>query len=59
MKHTKASQWTLRVLIGQIVLAISVAQARNDAPPSSDRTWSPPKLLNYESELAGQRYHQG
>jgi outer membrane protein TolC len=59
MKHTKASQLTLRVLIGQIVLAISVAQARNDAPPSADRTWSPPNLSNYESELAGQRFKNG
>jgi outer membrane protein len=59
MKHTKASQLTLRVLIGQIVLAISVAQAGNDAPPSSDRAWMPPKLSDYENELAGQRYQQG
>ncbi len=52
MKHTKASQWTLRVLIGQIVLTVSVVQARNDPPPSSDRPWTPPNLPKYETELA-------
>jgi outer membrane protein len=55
MKHTKSGRRTLRVLVGQIFLAISVAQARNDAPPISERTWSPPNLANYERELAGQR----
>src|SRR5258708_5120322 len=57
MKHTKFSRWTLRVLVGQVFLAISVAQARNDAPPSSERTWSPPNLANYERELGGQRFN--
>src|SRR3984893_1811962 len=55
MKHTKSGRRTLRVLVGQIFLAISVAQARNDAPPSSERTWSPPNLANYERALAAQR----
>src|SRR6266436_5860496 len=45
----------MRVLILQSFLAIAVAGARNDPPPSSERTWSPPNLANYESELAGQR----
>jgi len=45
----------MRVLILQSFLAIAVASARNDPPPSSERTWSPPNLANYESELAGQR----
>ena len=61
MKHTKSSRRTLRVpvsLIGQIFLAISVAQARNDAPPSSDKAWLPPKLSDYENQLAGQRFHE-
>src|SRR6184192_698034 len=40
----------------QLLLAIAVANARNDPPPSADRTWSPPNLSNYESELAGQRF---
>src|SRR5438309_4235990 len=61
MKYTKSSQRTLRVpvsLIGQVFLAISVAQARNDAPPSSDKAWLPPKLSDYENQLAGQRCHE-
>jgi hypothetical protein len=61
MKHTKSSRRTLRVpvsLIGQVFLAISVAQARNDAPPSSDKAWLPPKLSDYENQLAGQRFHE-
>src|SRR5438270_8911684 len=61
MKYTKSSQRTLRVpvsLIGQVFLAISVAQARNDAPPSSDKAWLPPKLSDYENQLAGQRFHE-
>ena len=56
MKHTKSSRRTLRVpvlLIGQMLLAISVAQARNDAPPSSERAWLSPGLFNYENELGG------
>src|SRR5882762_5768184 len=60
MKYTKSSRRTLRVpvsLIGQVFLAISVAQARNDAPPSSDKPWLPPKLSDYENQLAGQRFH--
>src|SRR6184192_1320862 len=40
----------------QLLLAIAVANARNDPPPSADRTWSPPNLSNYESELAAQRF---
>src|SRR5437899_8622205 len=43
----------------QLLLAIAVADARNDPPPSADRTWSPPNLSNYESELAGQRFKNG
>ena len=56
MKHAKSM--TLRVLVGQVFLAISVAQARNDAPPSSDKAWLPPKLSDYENQLAGQRFHE-
>src|SRR5438309_3796000 len=59
MKYTKSSRRTLRVsLIGQVFLAISVAQARNDAPPSSDKAWLPPKLSDYENQLAGQRFYE-
>jgi len=45
----------MRLITVQLLLAITVANARNDPPPSSDRTWSPPNLPNYERELA--EYH--
>ena len=45
----------MRVITLQLLLAIAVANARNDPPPSSDRTWSPPNLPNYERQLA--EYH--
>src|SRR4051812_23266201 len=48
----------MRVITLQLFLACAVAYGRNDPPPSADRTWSPPNLSTYESELAGQRYHQ-
>jgi len=50
---------SLRLITVQLLLAISVANARNDPPPSADRTWSPPNLSNYESELAGRRFKSG
>ena len=46
---------SMRVITLQLLLAIAVANARNDPPPSSDRTWSPPNLPNYERQLA--EYH--
>src|SRR3954454_9991164 len=46
----------MRLLTLQLLLAATVANARNDPPPSSDRTWSPPNLSTYESELADQRF---
>ncbi len=46
---------SMRLITLQLLLAIAVANARNDPPPSSDRTWSPPNLPNYERELA--EYH--
>src|SRR5205814_9785005 len=49
----------MRLITLQLLLAIAVARARNDPPPSADRTWSPPNLSNYESELAGQRFKNG
>src|SRR5260370_42544459 len=45
----------MRLITVQLLLAIAVANARNDPPPSSDRTWSPPNLPNYERGLA--EYH--
>src|SRR5438477_10034524 len=49
----------MRLITLQLFLAIAVANARNDPPPRADRTWSPPNLSNYESELAGQRFKNG
>jgi len=48
---------SMRLIILQLLLAVTVANARNDPPPSSDRTWAPPNLPNYEQELAGQRFN--
>src|SRR3954464_4709169 len=48
----------MRLIALQLILVISVAQARNDAPPTSDKAWLPPKLTDYESELAGRRFHE-
>src|ERR1700720_798203 len=48
----------MRLITLQLLLAIAVANARNDPPPSADRTWSPPNLSIYESELASQRFDQ-
>jgi len=50
---------SMRLITLQVLLAITVANARNDPPPSADRTWSPPNLSNYERELAGQRFKNG
>src|SRR6266576_2668939 len=47
----------MRLITGQLLLAIAVANARNEPPPSSERTWAPPNLPNYERELAGQRFN--
>ncbi len=58
MKDTKSGGWTLRWLVGQIFLAITVAQARNDVPPTSARIWLPPKLSEYENQLASQRFRE-
>jgi outer membrane protein TolC len=49
----------MRLLALQLVLAITVANARNDPPPSSERTWSPPNLPNYERELAEYHFNEG
>ena len=47
---------TTRLLSVLLLLAFAVANARNDPPPSSDRTWSPANLPNYERDLAEQRF---
>src|SRR6266480_4655746 len=47
----------MRLITGQLLLAIAVANARNDPPPSSERTWAPPNLPNHERELAGHRFN--
>jgi outer membrane protein len=46
----------LRFLSVQLFLVIAVANARNDAPPTSDRSWAPPALPKYEAELAQRRF---
>jgi outer membrane protein len=43
---------SMRIITLQLFLAIAVASARNDPPPSADRTWLSPNLSNYERELA-------
>src|SRR6266853_2282022 len=48
----------MRLLTLQLLLAIAVANGRNDPPPSADRTWSPPNLPNYERELAEYRFNE-
>jgi outer membrane protein TolC len=48
----------MRLITLQLLLAIAVANARNDPPPSSDRTWSPPNLPSYERELAEYHFNQ-
>ena len=47
-----------RFLSLQLFLAIAVAHARNDAPPASDRSWAPPGLSKYETELATNRFNR-
>jgi outer membrane protein TolC len=49
----------MRVITLQLLLAIAVANGRNDPPPSADRTWSPPNLPNYERELAEYHSNEG
>ncbi len=40
-----------RLITLPLFLAITVANARDDAPPSSVRPWAPPALPRYEGEL--------
>jgi len=46
----------MRFLSLQLFLAVAVAHAGNDVPPTSDRAWAPPALPSYEGELADHRY---
>src|SRR5215472_7160453 len=48
----KSVDWAHRLLLTHCLFVAAVAQARNDAPPSSERTWAPPNLGDYERELA-------
>ena len=43
---------SMRLLSLQLFLAFAVANARNDPPPSSERSWAPPNLPNYERDLS-------
>lgn len=49
--------WAQRLSLTHFLLVAAVAQARNDTPPSSEKSWSPPNLANYEGELAGWGSH--
>jgi outer membrane protein TolC len=49
----------MRLLILQLFLAAAVVNARNDAPPTSEKAWAPPGLSNYERELADHRLSEG
>jgi outer membrane protein len=51
-RKIKSGYWAQRLLLTHFLLAAAIAQARNDPPPSSERTWLPPNLGNYEHELA-------
>src|SRR6266513_1627947 len=46
----------MRLITLPLLLAIAVAHARNDPPPSADRTWAPPGLSKYEAELAARQF---
>lgn len=48
----------VRFLRIPLVLAATIAYARNDPPPASDRVWLPPGISQYEEELAGQRFRE-
>src|SRR4051794_9370885 len=49
---------SMRLITAQVLVAMAVADARNDPPPSADRTWSPPNLPNYERELSNYRSNE-
>src|ERR1700747_1650244 len=36
----------------------SVLGRGDGSPPSSDKAWLPPKLSDYENQLAGRRFHE-
>ena len=56
-KPTPRSSGIIRCLAWmQLFIAIAVAHARNDPPPASDKTWAPPNLPKYETELADRRF---
>src|ERR1043166_380918 len=52
-RRIKSASSAQLLLLASSLLAAAIAQARNDPPPSSERTWAPPNLGNYERELAG------
>jgi len=47
---------SVRLLALLLFAAITVANGRNDPPPSSEQPWAPPGLANYERELAERRF---
>jgi hypothetical protein len=60
LKHLKNLDcWNLLSLtVLPFFLAIAVANARNDPPPASDRSWAPPGLPKYEAELAERSFNK-
>ena len=60
LKHLKNLDcWNpLSLTVLPFFLAIAVANARNDPPPASDRSWAPPGLPKYEAELAERSFNK-
>ena len=50
-RNITSGHWRQPVLLACSYLMAATANARNDPPPSSDRTWAPPNLPRYEREL--------
>jgi outer membrane protein TolC len=53
----KSGDWARRLFLMHFLLSSAIAQARNDAPPSSEKSWLPPGISSYEAELSGQRFN--
>jgi len=51
-RKIKSGYWALHLSLIHLLLITAMAQARNDASPSSEKSWWPPNLANYEDELA-------
>jgi outer membrane protein TolC len=58
-RKTKSVDRAPRMLLTHCLLVAAIAQARNDVPPSSERTWLPPNLPKYEGDLADYHSKEG